>query len=467
MTRIGKNTLAEANDALTYPLVTSGRRYYGFVGLLLAVVSIGVYAYATQLTEGLVVTGLRSQVMWGIYVTNFVFFIGISHAGTLISAILRVTNTEWRRPITRMAEAITVLALIFGGSFIIFDLGRPDRIQNMLLYGRLDSPLIWDLISITTYLTGSILYLYLPLIPDIADLRDNLTDTSRFKRWLYTKLSMGWRGTATQKARLEKGIKIMAVIIIPIAVSVHTVVSWVFSMTLRPGWHSTIFGPYFVVGAIFSGIASIIIAMVVFRKIYRLEAYLTLQHFKYLGYMMLTLNIAYIYFTISEFFTSYYGGKPAEMMLLNSLFTGIYAPEFWTFITAGLIIPAFLIGIPQTRTIFGITLAAIFVNIGMWYKRFVIVVPALARPSMPGGEWATYTPTWVEVSITAASVAGFILLFTLFTKVFPIISMWEVREGLEKPTRSENHKVETDAREVGVRSHAADQRSTKSVEDPS
>ena len=255
---------------------------------------------------------------------------------------------------------------------------------------------------------------------------------SPVKYWFATKLSVGWRGSEAQKTRLEKAIKIMAIIIIPVAVSVHTVVSWVFGMTLRPGWHSTIFGPYFVVGAIFTGIATIIMAMAVFRKIYRLEAYLTLQHFKYLGYMLLTLNLAYIYFTISEYLTSYYGGKHEEVILLNSLFTGNYALEFWTFVVVGLLIPAFIIGIPRTRTILGITVAATLVNIGMWYKRFVIVVPALARPSMPGGDWLAYMPTWVELSITAASVAGFILLFTLFSKIFPIISMWEVREGLEK-----------------------------------
>ncbi len=431
--------------AFISPIVTSGRLYYGTVALLMGVVGLGLYAYSTQLMDGLVVTGMR-KVSWGVYITNFVFFIGISHAGTLISAILRVTNTDWRRPVTRIAESITVFALIFGALSVIIDLGRPDRVLHLLIYADLSSPLIWDFISITTYLAGSTIYLYLPLIPDIAELRDTLSNSSRFKRWLYTTLSLGWRGTKTQRARLEKGIKIMAVIIIPIAVSVHTVVSWVFGMTLRAGWHSTIFGPYFVVGAIYSGVASLIIAMAIFRRAYKLESYLTMKHFRYLGFMLLTLNIAYIYFTVSDFLTGFYGGQVDEVIYLNSLFTGGYAAEFWTFVVLGLILPAFFVAIPRTRTVLGLTIASILVNIAMWYKRFIIVVPALARPTMPGGEWATYTPTWVELSITAASVAGFALLFLLFSKLFPIISMWEIREGLEQAHGEEVPHSKSDAR---------------------
>ncbi|MBI2127155.1 MAG: polysulfide reductase NrfD [Thaumarchaeota archaeon] len=192
---MAKRALQRDYSAFIAPIVASGRLYYGFMAVLLGVVGIGLYAYSTQLAEGLVVTGMRSRVSWGLYITNFVFFIGISHAGTLISAILRVTNTGWRRPITRIAEAITVLALIFGASSVILDLGRPDRMHHLFIYADIQSPLIWDFISITTYLTGSAIYLFLPLIPDIAELRDSLTETSRIKRRLYNTLSMGWRGT--------------------------------------------------------------------------------------------------------------------------------------------------------------------------------------------------------------------------------------------------------------------------------
>ncbi|MCL7454007.1 MAG: polysulfide reductase NrfD, partial [Anaerolineae bacterium] len=263
--------------ALLRSVYQSGRRVYILAGVLLALVAWGAFAYVYQLRLGLGVTGLNRPVFWGLYIVNFVFFIGVSHAGTLVSAILRITGAEWRRPITRAAEAITVFSLILGVSSILIDLGRIDRVWTMLRYGRFQSPLLWDLSSVSVYLTCSVIYLYLPLIPDVALLRDRMAaDGKRSRRWwLYDKLSLGWSGTQSQWHRLERAISIMAVLIIPVAVSVHTVVSWIFAMTLQPTWHSTIFGPYFVVGAIFSGIATLLIVMAIIRKAYGLEAYLT------------------------------------------------------------------------------------------------------------------------------------------------------------------------------------------------
>lgn len=429
----GRALIPVRADHLLHPLVTSGRNFYLFTGVLLTIIGVAGFAYYVQLTEGLVVTGMRSQIMWALYISNFVFFIGISHAGTLISAILRVSNAEWRRPITRMAESITVMAISVGALMPIVDLGRPDRLLNLILYGRLQSPIIWDLISIGTYLTGSLIYLYLPLIPDIAECRDRLGDVSGIKRWLYTKLAAGWTGSEQQKAQLHKAIKAMAVLIIPIAVSVHTVVSWIFGMTLRTGWHSTIFGPYFVVGAIFSGIASIIIAMAIFRRVYHLETFIKPLHFRYLGYLLLTLDIALLYFTISEYLTVVYGAQLQDVAWINSLFTGQYAPLFWSMTLGGFVLPAILIGIPKTRTIAGIVAAAVLANAGMFVERYLIVVPTLALPQSPQ-PWAEYAPTWVELSITAGSFAGFVLLFTIFSKLFPIVSRWEISEGGQNPS---------------------------------
>ncbi|MFQ5883500.1 MAG: NrfD/PsrC family molybdoenzyme membrane anchor subunit [Thermoplasmata archaeon] len=434
MARIGeelrKDSLSEEEieTIIFKPLVSTGKGFYAVTAILLGFTSLGIYAYYVQLSHGLVVTGMNDLVIWGLYITNFVFFIGISHAGTLISAILRLTNAEWRRPITRMAEAITVFALIIGASMIIIDMGRPDRLHHVLLFGRLQSIILWDLVSIATYLTGSIIYLYLPMIPDLARCKEKLKNVSRWKMKLYTWLSLNWRGTEEQKKRLERGIAIMAVLIVPIAVSVHTVVSWIFGMTLRVGWHSTIFGPYFVVGAIFSGIASIIIAMAIFRKVYHLESFLKPRHFQYLGLMLLTLNIAYLYFTVSEYLTSSFAGMEAEAELLAAIFGGSYALYFWVFAIGGLVIPAFILAIPKTRTITGVVIASILVNIGMWIKRFIITVPSLARPQI-GMIWGAYQPTWVEWSITAGALSAFMLFFLLFSKTFPIISIWEVTEA--------------------------------------
>src|SRR5512143_843040 len=299
-------------DVLFQPLRSNGWKFYVFVAGLLAVMAWAGYAYYVQLRAGLVVTGLRNYVFWGIYMTNFVVFIGISHAGTLISAILRVTGAEWRRPITRMAEAITVFALLIGGPMIIIDMGHPERLLNLLQFGRMQSPILWDLISITTYISGSLMYLYLPMIPDLAECRDRLTDAPGWKSLIYRVLSLGWRGGEEQKRRLERGVAIMAVLIIPVAVSVHTVVSWIFGMTLRPGWHSTVFGPYFVVGAIFSGIGALFIAMTVIRWVFHLEAYITKQQYRYLGYLLMTMIVVWFYFTYAEYLTLAAGQQEAE-----------------------------------------------------------------------------------------------------------------------------------------------------------
>ena len=276
----------EQDEGLFKPIEKTGWGFRATVAILLVLVAWGATSYFRQVKYGLGVTGMAEPVSWGLYITNFVFFIGISHAGTLISAILRLSQAEWRRPITRMAEVITVAVLFIGAGYVLIDLGRPDRMLNVLLYGRYQSPLLWDATSISAYLTASTLYLYLPLIPDIAILRD------RARKWnfIYRILSLGWQGTAKQQKVLNRAIAIMAVLVIPIAVSVHTVVSFVFSMTLQPGWHSTIFGPYFVVGAIFSGIAVLIIVMVVFRKAFRLEAYLKEIHFSNLSLLLLVMS---------------------------------------------------------------------------------------------------------------------------------------------------------------------------------
>ena len=413
------------------PIGKTSSGFIAFMLLLLAIACWGLYAFYVQLRFGLVATGMRDQVMWGLYLVNFVFFIGISHAGTLISAILRVTNAGWRTPVTRMAELITVVAISVGALMPVIDLGRPDRVANMILFGRVQSPLLWDIISITSYLSGSLIYLYLPMIPDLALMRDKMRQgESSIKRLIYTLMAVGWRDTPEQRHRLEKAIGIMAVTIIPIAISVHTVVSYVFSMLLRPGYDSTVFGIYFVIGAIFSGIASILIVMAIFRKLYHLEEYITERHFKNLSYLLLATLFIYAYLTAGEYLTMGYTLKIENKHLLENLFIGSNAPWFWFFVVFGTIIPAVLLLIRRGRPIPRILTAAVLINIGMWIKRFVILIPTLEVPLMPL-EFGAYTPTWVEISITAGAFAGFILILAIFAKVVPIISIWEVAEETE------------------------------------
>jgi molybdopterin-containing oxidoreductase family membrane subunit len=322
----------EPNDraSLIDPLYKSSVGLWALMGVLVAAMGWGVFMYIRQITMGMGETGMQRPVFWGMYMVNFIFFIGISHAGTLISAILRVTGAEWRRPITRVAETITAVALIVGTLQIIIDMGRPDRLINVILKGRLQSPILWDVVSVTAYFLGSVTYLYLPLIPDVALLRDNLPANSpQWRRRLYTLLSLNWRGNQTQWLRLEKIIGIMAVLIIPIAVSVHTIISWILATTVQPGWHSTIFGPYFVVGAIFSGIGALFVAMTAVRKIMGLEDYITVRQYQNLGMIFITMNVIWMYFTYAEHLTLAAGQGVHEIPVLASKLWEEFAPSFW------------------------------------------------------------------------------------------------------------------------------------------
>ncbi|MBI4294625.1 MAG: polysulfide reductase NrfD [Chloroflexi bacterium] len=414
------------------PLTHTGLTYRLVMLVLAGIVTWGAYAFSVQLRNGLVVTAMRDQILWGLYIANFVFFIGISHAGTLISAILRVTNAGWRTPVTRMAEFITVVALSVGALFPVIDMGHPERVLNTIFHGRFQSPIIWDIMAISTYLTGSIIYLFLPMIEDLALCRDRLgRSVSPLKRAFYRIFSVRWKGTSTQKQHLLTGMGIMAILIIPIAVSVHTVVSFIFAMTLRAGWNSTVYGIYFVAGAIFSGIATIIIVMAILRRAFHLEEYITTKQFVYLGYMLGAFVIIMAYFNLLEFLVPGYKMEEGEGFLLQQLLVGKYAPMYWFYIVAGLIIPGLLILLPRTRNITGIIVAAVLINITMWFERFLIVVPVLRVPLMPH-QPANYSPTWVEWSIIAGAFAGFALIISIFAKLFPVISIWEVKEQQER-----------------------------------
>ncbi len=438
--------IAEREANLFRSMAETTQAFYLWVGALSAVVLWGFYAYIVQLRQGLVVTGMRDQVSWGLYITNFVFFIGISHAGTLISAVLRVTHATWRQPITRLAEAITVLALCIGAPMVIVDLGRPERLLNIFRYGRIQSPILWDVLSVSTYLVGCILYLYIPMIPDLAVLAER-PGLPEWRRRLYKALALGWTGTAEQHHLLEKAITVMAVIIIPLAVSVHTVVSWIFAMTLRPGWNSSIFGPYFVVGAIYSGAAAVVFSMYVVRRVFRLEAYLEPLHFRNLGLLLLSFSMLYLYFNVNEYLTTGYKFERLDKLLLGRLFFGDYAPFFWTVQTLGVFVPMILLIVVlglkryQPFTIPSVALASFLVITGAWAKRYLIVIPTLSSPYLPAQRvpwaWTHYRPTWVEWSITAAAVAMFLLLYTIFSKLFPIVSIWETREGQASAAEAE------------------------------
>ena len=423
--RLERNVLA--------PLVHTSRWWFVWIGALLILLGVGSWAYVEQLNNGLAVTGMRDTVIWGLYISNFVFFSGLSMAGTFISAILRITGAEWRRPITRIAELTTVSALLMCALMPVVDVGRPDRVINLLRYGRLESPVVWDIIAITTYLTASCIYLFLFVIPDSAHMRDVLSKNgSKLRRTFYSIFAMGWQGLPAQCRRLQVGGAVMMIMVIPIGVTVHSVVSWIFGMTYRAGWDSTIFAPYFAVGALYSGVAMLITVMYLVRRIYRFEEYFTERHFRYLAYLLAAFGMIYLYFTFAEYLTVAYKLEGGEKLLLQELFLGRYSLMVWAGFLGGQVIPVLFALLPWTRRHLALLfVASILVNVGMWIKRFVIVVPSLSLPLLPE-EWGIYSPTWVELAITASTFAGFALVFTLFSKLFPLISLWEMKEGWEQ-----------------------------------
>ncbi len=434
-----KQEVETVREVCLRPTRTFSRTTQIWIGCLLIVMGWGLYCYIHQLRHGLGVTAMRDYVSWGLYISTFVFFIGISHSGTLVSAILRITKQEWRRPITRSAELLTFVSLLFGGIMPIIDLGRPDRIANLVIFGRIQSPLMWDVISILTYFTGSTVFLFLPMIPDMALCRDRLivvdTRFKKFKKWLYTKMSLGWKGTKSQWHRLETSMTVMTIVIIPVAVSVHTVVSYIFAMTLRPGWNSTVFGPYFVVGALYSGSAGVILGMAAFRKLYHLENYLTPRHFDLIGRIVLSLTLVYAYLNLNEYWIPAYKMATAEGHLLSDLFYGSYSKAFWTCQFGTVLLPIVIMSFPKGRKITPLVITCIIIVAGAWVKRYLIVVPTLLHPFMPiqevPGTWSTYFPNYVEFSVTAACLAGIFFVITIFSKLFPMMAVWEVEEGIE------------------------------------
>jgi molybdopterin-containing oxidoreductase family membrane subunit len=391
-----------------------------------------VFCWGWQIAHGIGVSGLNRPVSWGIYEATFVFWIGISHAGTLISAILRVTGAEWRRPITRCAEAITLFALCVGGLFPILHLGRAWKVYFVMpfpnsrgLWPNYRSPLAWDSVAITAYLIGSALYLFLPLVRDLATLRDRARG---WRRPLWSVAALGWTGTVQQWRSLEAGIKVMAVVIIPLAVSVHTIVAWDFAMTLVPMWGSTIFGPYFVVGAIYSGIAALLVAMALLRGGLKLGEWLTDKVFANLGLLFLVMTLAWGYFTFAEHLTAWYTNETAESRVLWTKLTGWAAAPFWSMVLLNFVIPAAVLPFRRGRRPLPLFFVGIGVVVGMWLERILIVVPSLATPRLAYFA-GSYTPTWVELGILAGSAGVFLFLYLVFMQAAPILSVWEIAEG--------------------------------------
>ena len=402
--------------------------------ILIIITLFGIYSYYTQIRDGLVVTGMRDYAFWGIYISNFVFFVAISLVGSLVTAILRLSGAEWSTPITRIAEIIAVAAIIMAGLTIIIDMGRPDRLFNLFLHGRLQSPIIWDVIVITTYLFISILLLYFPLIPDFALLKKKNMSPKWMKK-LYKILALNWKGNSAQEAIHRKGIFILSIIIIPVAFGIHTVTSWLFATTYRPGWDSTNFGPYFVSGAFVVGAGGVIAAMSILRKFYNLRHYITDDHFRKMGKLLVLLCLIYLYFTLNEYLIPAFKLKKAEEIHMYSLLFGHFAPLFWSVIVLGLILPVCLLLTKWGRKPRPLFVISIFVVVTSWWKRYLIVTPTLLHPSVPiqgvPESWTSYIPTFTEWSITISTLTAALLIITLLVRYLPIVPIQEYIDSVK------------------------------------
>lgn len=416
-----------------------GKRAWMWSGFFLLWVILGGYALYLQIAVGHSVTGMRDNVVWGLYIANFIFFIGISYAGAVISGILHILKVEWRKPIIRIAEMITVISTMIGPIFILLCIGRLDRLHHLFLYPRLQSPITWDVFAIGTYFTGSVIFLYLALIKDFAIYRDAKLDIPKWQQKLYKLLAIGYRGTPSQKKHISVSTNLMAIMIVPLAIIVHSVLSWIFGMTLRPGWHSTIFGPYFVLAAIYSGTGVLIMAMWVYRRMYNMYSYLTDKHFVYLGYIMMVLGAGYGYCTFSEYLTDWFGSEKWNSEVIEKIFNP--AKYGWYFLYSnlfGILIPVLIVAIPFTRKPNFIALASFFMVLALWIKRYLIIVPTLESPLLPMQdtrmEYVKYSATWVEWALTLAGVATFFLFFTLISKFVTIIPISEFGDKEKKET---------------------------------
>ncbi len=424
----------EMNAMVMESMHTTSKKFWGVVIFLAFTVLFAlVFAWGYLIAEGLGISGETRPIYWGIFIVDMVFWIGISHAGTFISALLRVMKYEIRRPFTRAAELMTTFGLIQAALFIFIHLGRVWLAYWLVPYPNIrelwpnfHSPLMWDFMAITTYVIASTMYLFMPLIPDLAMARDRSTG---WRKTFYRILSLGFRGTEAEWKHLKTAMNIFAFAIIPVMFSVHTVVSWDFAMSTRPGWNSTVFGPYFVIGALHSGIAAVMIVLFMIRSTMKnMKYFIRPEHFDFLGKLSLIVSMAWAYFFFNDYLVPWYGGNKFEQLLLDFHAHGPLAWVWVSMLIANIVIPwAILWNKKWRKTPWLMLVVGIVINIGMWIERFVIIPVSLTITRMPF-TWRLYKPS-IEIPITIGTFALFMLLYMLASRLIPLVPVWEVQEG--------------------------------------
>ncbi len=435
---LGKKTYHQMTEDICKPVEGKANKWWWMAFTVSATAMIwGILCICYTVGVGIGTWGENKTIGWAWDITNFVWWIGIGHAGTLISAILLLFRQRWRMGVNRSAEAMTIFAVICAGIFPLLHTGRAWLDYYMLplpnQYGSLwvnfNSPLLWDVFAVSTYFTVSLVFWYLGLIPDIATIRDRAITPVR--KFMYGLLAFGWKGTARDWHRFEEVCLVLAGISAPLVLSVHTIVSMDFATSILPGWHTTIFPPYFVSGAIFSGFAMVLTLMIVARKVLNLEQYITIQHIELMNKIIILtgsiVGIAYI----TEFFIAWYSGDGYESYAFINRATGPYWWAYWTMMTCNVITPQLFWVRKIRRSVVATFIISIFVNIGMWFERFVIIVTSLHRDFLPSS-WVMYHPTFIEVGIFVGTLGLFFTLFLVFSRLFPVIALAELKSTLKK-----------------------------------
>ncbi|HHM24425.1 MAG TPA: hydrogenase [Bacteroidetes bacterium] len=427
------------NDIVLQTLEPPRPTYYLVLLFLLGIVGIGASSWAYQILRGMGVAGINNPVGWGVYITDFVFWVGIAHSGTLISAILYLFRARWRTSIYRSAEAMTVFAVLTAGLFPLIHLGRvwffywlfPYPNQRFL-WPNFRSPLILDVLAVSTYLTVSSMFFFIGMIPDIAAARDRAVG---LRKKLYTLLSFGWKGTHKLWHHYGSAYLFFAALATPLVISVHSVVSWDFALSIIPGWHSTIFAPYFVAGAIHSGLAMVITILIPLRKIFKVEELITKDNLESMAKMIVLTGLIVGYAYATEFFMAWYSGNQYEYEIFRWRAAGDYAIEYWIMVIFNSVVPLLFFVKKIRRSIPWLLAISIAINIGMWFERYVIIVTSLAHDFLPYS-WGHYRPSLIEFGITLGSFGWFFLFFFIFAKLLPSVSIAELKEMLPLPRKS-------------------------------
>ncbi|MBP2672564.1 MAG: hypothetical protein H6Q85_2630 [candidate division NC10 bacterium] len=433
------HTYASVTDKISVIVLTGSTPLSWFAGFLVAfgLLQLLQLGMAWTLVFGVGTWGINIPVGWGFAIVNFVWWIGIGHAGTLISAILLLLRQQWRTSINRFAEAMTLFAVSCAGIFPLIHMGRPwfgywmfPYPSTMAIWPQTRSPLVWDVFAVSTYATVSLLFWYVGLIPDLATLRDRAKP--KLLKIGYGMLALGWRGSARHWHRYETAYLLLAGLATPLVLSVHTVVSFDFATSIIPGWHSTIFPPYFVAGAIYSGFAMVLTLTIPIRWIYGLDDFITARHLRNMANVMLATGLMVGYGYMMEVFFAWYSGNPYEGFMMLNRMTGPYAPFYWALIFCNIIVPQLLWSERVKASVPLLFCISLVVNVGMWLERFVIVITSLHRDFLPSA-WGMYYPTWVDWAIYIGSIGLFLTLLFVFIRVLPMISIFEMRSVLPSP----------------------------------